>query len=372
MTFASDFEAIESVVRGGDPAFENVPGPTLDQSLLALKTCAEDVDKDAFLLAAMKVVALAGNGHSRVIPNPAISIVPRRIVIRDGHPAMVEDGRVHRILSVGGVSCDQLSAAWSELLAGNAARCLVLSCIMMVWPAALLLAGVGRSDAIQYLLETGEKRTFPMQDVHPAQPLYPVAETGAVDPISDEHGLPSGSLLEMRSGLWWWRIADLKALEGAQVAQGMSQMSEQPDANVVIDLRGNPGGSFLKAMPLIDWLRMNWRGTRCAVLVDQYTFSASIVTAALLAHHLGPRAQLLGSDMGDDLAFYAEGGTIVLQDTGAYLRHSTARHDWETGQADASTPPEIAEHLVAAGPLSVMHIERAKQEQAAMAFVRSA
>ncbi|MEO0766937.1 MAG: hypothetical protein AAFY75_13050, partial [Pseudomonadota bacterium] len=362
----------ESVVRGGDPAFESVPGTTLDQALLGLNTCAQQADKDAFLMAAMQVVALAGNGHSRLIPNATISVVPRRIVMRDGQPSMVEDGRVHRILSVDGASYDQLLAAWSGLLAGNAARYRVLSGIMMAWPAALRWAGVGRGRDIRYLLGTGQERAFSTQDIVPALPLYPVAETGAVDPFEDDHGLAGGSVLELRSGVWWWRIADLKSLDVAQVTQGVSQMVAQPGANVVIDLRGNPGGSFLNAMPLIDWLRAQWRGARCAVLVDAYTFSAAIVTAALLAHHLGPRAQVFGGDMGDDLAFFAEGGTIVLQDTGAHLRHATARHDWDTGRVAPSTPPEIAAHLVAAGPLDVTQIKRANQAQTALAFVRGA
>ncbi|MEO1555450.1 MAG: hypothetical protein AAFS01_03385 [Pseudomonadota bacterium] len=372
MTFARDIEAIETVVCNGDPAFEGVARSQLDHALLALKTCAGSADKDGFLLAAMQVVALAGNGHSRLIPNPAIRVVPCRIVIRDGDPVLVEDGRAHRILAVDGVPSEQLLAAWSGLLAGNPARQRVLSGIMMAWPAALRRAGAGHGRLIRYQLDTGAERVFPAQDVVPALQLFPVAETGALDPLMDDHGLPGGSLLEMRAEVWWWRIADLKALETEQVAQGVSQMSARPGAHVVIDLRGNPGGSFLNAMPLIDWLRAQWRGARCAVLVDAYTFSAAIVTAALLAHHLGPRAQVFGGDMGDDLAFFAEGGTIVLQDTGAHLRHATARHDWDTGRVAPSTPPEIAAHLVAAGPLDVTQIKRANQAQTALAFVRGA
>ncbi|MEO9574154.1 MAG: hypothetical protein ABJ263_18125 [Tateyamaria sp.] len=372
MNFARDIEAIEGVVIAGDPAFESVPPNVLNDALLALKAQAQRADTDAFMLAAMKLVALAGNGHSRVIPNAAIAVVPRRIVIRDGHPSLVEDGRAHRILAVDGIATEQLLTAWDGLLAGNAARRRLLSGIMMAWPAALQMVGAGQGKEVRYRLVTGADLVVSTKDCAPALDLYPVAETGALDPQRDDYALPDGSVLVWHDGLWWWRIADLKTLEIEQVTRGVSQMSEQPGANVVIDLRGNPGGSFLNAMPLIDWLRGNWRGERCAVLVDAYTFSAAIVTAALLAHHLGMRAQLIGADMGDDLAFFAEGGTIVLQDTGAHLRHSTARHDWETGQIAVSTPPEIAEHLVAAGPLRVTQIESAKQEQTAVAFVREA
>lgn len=368
MTFARDIEVIESVVLGSDPAFDHVARSRLDQALTGLKKRAEQAEKDAFLLAAMEVVALAGNGHSRVIPNAAILVEPRRIVIRDGQPSLVENGRAHRILTVNGAAPEDLFAAWTGLLAGNEARRRVLSGIMMAWPAALQWAGVECGAQVRYGIETGVARVFSTQDLVPALSLYPVGETGALYPLRDDHGLPDGAVLAWRSELWWWRIDDLKRREVAEIARGVSQMSEKKHANVVVDLRGNPGGSFLKAVPLIDWLRTQWRGTHCAVLVDHYTFSAAIVTAALLAHHLGPRARLFGSDMGDNLAFFAEGDTAELPDTGAHLRHSTAWHDWESGQAARNTPEEIAGLLVAAGPLRVTQTAGNGQEATALAF----
>ncbi|MEO0379356.1 MAG: hypothetical protein AAF252_03750 [Pseudomonadota bacterium] len=368
MGFGRDIEVIESVVLGGDPAFDRVPRAVLDKALLRLRTQARQSGNDAFLLAAMEVVALAGNGHSRVIPNAAISVIPRRIVMRDGCPALVEGGRAHRILSVNGIETEQLFSAWQGFLAGNFTRQRVLSGIMMVWPAALQLAGAGQGEDVRYRLANGAERAFSTQDIVPALPFYPVSDTGALDPLRDDHGLPDGSVLAWRDGLWWWRIADLKRLEAGQVAHGVSQMSEQHGANVVVDLRGNPGGSFLNALPLIDWLRTDWRGTRCAVLVNAYTFSAAIVTAALLSQHLGTRARLFGSDMGDDLAFFAEGDTADLPESGAHLRHSTAWHDWEHGQAADNTPEESARHLVAAGPLRIEQFAHGDQEAAAMAF----
>ena len=372
MKFARDLEVIEGVVVAGDPAFESVPPNVLDHALLPLKAQAQQADRDAILLAAMKIVALAGNGHSRVIPNAAIAVVPRRIVIRDGHPSLVEDGRTHRILAVDGIATEQLLPAWDVLLAGNAARRRVLSGIMMAWPAALEMAGAGQGKEVCYRLAAGAEYAVSTKDCVPALPLYPVAETGALDPQRDDYGLPDGSVMAWRDGLWWWRIGDLKALEEGQIARGVAQMERRANANIVIDLRGNPGGSFLKAIPLIDWLRTQWRGSRCSVLVNAYTFSAAIVTAVLVAHHLGQRARLFGSDMGDDLSFFAEGDTADLLDSGAHLRHSTAWHDWEHGQAAQNTPDDIAEHLVAAGRLQVEEVAHAAQEQAALAFTRDA
>ncbi|WP_299733159.1 S41 family peptidase [uncultured Tateyamaria sp.] len=369
MGFAQDIEVIEAVMRGGDPAFVRVPNDVLDHALEALRMAASG-GRDRFLLAAIEAVALGRNGHSRVIPNAAVSVIPKRIVIRDGHPVLVEQGRATRILSVDGMPCARIMADWAPMLAGNAARQRVLSGLMLGWPAALRRAGVGGGDDIRYRLVTGAERVFSRSAIVPALPLYPTGESGMLVPGQDDHGLPNGALLELREGLWWWRIADLMTLDASEVVKGVAEMSGSESTNVVIDLRGNPGGSFLKALSLIDWLRREWGGTRCAVLVDEYTFSAAIVTATLLAHHLGDRARLFGAPMGDDLAFFAEGGTTPLTDSGAHLRHSSAWHNWQTGRADHTTPPEIAAHLIGAGEVRVTPVVRAAQVGAAHAFAR--
>lgn len=76
-----------------------------------------------------------------------------------------------------------------------------------------------------------------------------------------------------------------------------------------------------------------------------------IVFAAILKHRLGKRLALIGEEMGDGPAFFAEGGTIELSSCGAAVRYSTAFHDWAGGGTDETTPAEIAERLVPADAL---------------------
>lgn len=85
-----------------------------------------------------------------------------------------------------------------------------------------------------------------------------------------------------------------------------------------------------------------------AVLVDKFTFSAALVTAALLKVYAG--GQLVGEEMGDNARFHAEGGQETLSWSGLTIRYSDGWHDWEDGRADPLlTPPEIAREMVAAG-----------------------
>ena len=82
------------------------------------------------------------------------------------------------------------------------------------------------------------------------------------------------------------------------------------------------------------------------MLVDKFTFSAAIVFVAILRYQLGRKLKIVGEKMGDGLRFFAEGGLIELPASGAVVRYSSALHDWETGSADQTTPPDIARQLV--------------------------
>lgn len=320
-----------------DPAFA---GLSLDAQLAEMDGAKTS---DAFLLAAMRVLATAGNGHSRVIPNAAIRVWPVRIVARREGFDLCQNGQRHRLQSVNGEPVSAVQSRMRPYLAGTAARQSVIGAILLAWPAGLgadsVVYGVGDHDVC-----------FGAGDTVPARAFYPVAETGMTRPGEDDFAGPAC--------IWWdkgvWRI---------RLAQFTEPLPEDllptllagPTAPVLVDLRGNAGGDFTHVLPLIDGMRRGWQGARCAVLVDRFTFSAAIVAAALLHHHLG--ARLFGEEMGDGLQFWAEGGTCDLPQTGAQIRWSSAWHDWETGHPDATTPPSISKHMVAVGQLQITPAE---------------
>ncbi|MEM8655852.1 MAG: hypothetical protein AAGF36_14010 [Pseudomonadota bacterium] len=364
MGFDQDAALIEEVVHTRDPAFGQVDRTDLAGALAGMRAAAEGEETDAFLLAAMRVTALAGNAHSRVIPDRAISVLPLRIVLRDGVHCAVTEGGLAPIVAVNGVDVSVLSRAWRPYLAGPPVRQSVLSGLMLAWPAALVLGGVAGPE-FEYTLGEGEALRFDVGACSTPDRFFSENETGALRPRQDAYPAP---LIARDGPLWRMRIGDLKALSVEQVEDAVSTLRADP-AGVVVDLRGNPGGSFLKALPLVRFLSDPAFGQRCAVLVNAYTFSAAIVTAVLIARHVGDAAALIGSEMGDDLAFWAEGDLLTLPQSGARLRYASAWHDWRTGHADATTPPEIATHLVAAGQLRIRAVPEAEQMAAARGFV---
>ena len=137
------------------------------------------------------------------------------------------------------------------------------------------------------------------------------------------------------------------------VSEAANRVRSRPDTPLLIDVRGNTGGNFLRTMPLIDAISEGAKERRVGVLVDKFTFSAAIVFVAILKHRLGAQLTLIGEEMGDGLTFFAEGRTIELSSSGAVVRYSSAFHDWAGGRSDKTTPSVIAAKIVPVGTLEL-------------------
>jgi hypothetical protein len=102
--------------------------------------------------------------------------------------------------------------------------------------------------------------------------------------------------------------------------------------HVVVDLRLNTGGNFFGAVLFTQALpRLLPSDGKIFVLVSRVTFSAAIVTAALIKGHAGGRATLIGERMGDDSQFWAEARTKSLPHSKIEVRYSPLLHDWING-----------------------------------------
>ena len=358
----SDTEMLEEVVRHVDPAFRAVDRERLDRVLAGLRRC--EGRGDAWVLAAMRVMALGGNAHSRLIPNAAIRVHPLRFVaVGRGiylteAAGVAEAPRDARLKSVNGRAVEELLQVAAPLLAGPVQRHRVIGPLLLAWPEALSALGVPGGEVTEYgfVDPEGVERRLVVRagDCIAAERLYPVHEAGTLhaadlsrksDPVTCA---PLGGAVHVR--MRDFADGGTGRLE-AELAGAAGRVLAQANCGLVLDLRGNPGGDFLTTLPFLDRLAAGWRGARCALLVDKFTFSAAIVFAALAKTRLRGEVRLIGELMGDVMRFWAEGDTLHLPGCGAGLRYSTAFHDWETGQADETTPPEIATHLVAAGAM---------------------
>ncbi|MCU0908700.1 MAG: S41 family peptidase [Rhodobacteraceae bacterium] len=355
--FATDIAVIR-MIAARDTAMRRVPRGVLPA---ALGDLAATTTPDAFALGAMRLMALGGNGHTRAIPNTVVRCAPLRMVWLADGPCVVEGPLAGaRFLAVNGVPVAEVFRRLRPYLAGTDARARSLAGLLLAWPPAIAAVTDGGARPVVWTLEQGGR----VSDLTggatvPAATLYPVPDRGAVHLLLDR-GLPGGAL-SLQDGValrrlpgdaWYLRIADLAAAPPATIARRLrdSLGALRGARGLIVDLRGNPGGSFFGAAAFARALLQVAPHLCTAVLVDTYTFSAAIVTAALLKVHAG--ARLVGEEMGDSAAFHAEGGTIVLPQSRLAIRHSDGWHDWATGTPDPRrTPPVIAAAMVAAGSL---------------------
>lgn len=349
MPFADDLKQLRHVVCALDPSYASVPDHTLKAGLDAVERAAQS-GKHAFLLEAMRLTALSGNGHSRVLPHAAIQTMPLRM-IAIGHDIALNDGA--RVVSINGQAIEDICARARPFLSGTAARQRALTPLLLAWPEALrMLTDYNEDHAVFEVDGPDQDRrhiSLPMADVTPALNTYPIFETGQLRLNARPPWTCARHDNVLHIGLH-----DLKTMTPTDGDTILAHILGTPRSPLIIDLRGNPGGNFFNAMGLINAVKAQWRGNKCAVLVDKFTFSAAIVCAALFVHHLGNRCSVMGETMGDALEFHAEGDTLILSDSGASLRYSTQRHDWHTGRVDPSLSADIAAVQVGVGPLSIL------------------
>ena len=121
----------------------------------------------------------------------------------------------------------------------------------------------------------------------------------------------------------------------------LDQIRQAPDARLVIDLRFNTGGNLQKTTGLFRSIaasRVGQTERRLFVILGPSTFSAGITPAAILKE--SSKAVIVGSEPGDRLRFWAEGGNVLLPNSGINLHFADRVHVY-SGEA-----PGVSEKLV--------------------------
>ena len=104
---------------------------------------------------------------------------------------------------------------------------------------------------------------------------------------------------------------------------------------VIVDLRLNSGGDFFNTIVFAQALpKLIPRDGKILVLVGPSTFSAALVTAAMLKEYGGEQVMLVGEPLGDRSAFWSEGRPIKLPHSGISVRPANWKWDWNEGCND--------------------------------------
>lgn len=352
-----------------DPSFRGIEREILDCHIREARRDALSNQKDEFLLSLMRLMALPENGHSRLIPNEAISVLPLRFATIGTAVRLLDassdfSGLIgSELININGVPVEKIEVASDKFLAGTPQRKRVIGPILFAWPSALRRLGISSDDnTFRYRIRDGVGRISELKmnstNLVPGSMFYPQSEHGRADASwtpDTYRTIKDFGTRGLQMSLPSFFDPGETALSDA-ISEAAELVKSRPDIPLLIDVRGNTGGDFLRTMPLVDAISQGAEDRQVGVLVDKFTFSAAIVFVAILKHRMGTRLRLIGEEMGDGLTFFAEGGTLELSTSRALVRHSSAFHDWAGGSIDETTPEEVAEKIVPVGSLELDQI----------------
>ena len=98
---------------------------------------------------------------------------------------------------------------------------------------------------------------------------------------------------------------------------------------IVLDLRLDQGGNFVSTASLMREIAGLADSVRHVyVLTGPWTFSAGIVSLALVKEHAAAKVTVIGERPGDRIRLWAEGGTMTLPNSRLLLGFATGLHDY--------------------------------------------
>jgi hypothetical protein len=358
----------------GDSSF----GPKEARTFRALVTEAigdvDHLDPLDFWMRVSRAVALARNGHTNVnADEPPFPGLPFRAWwFKDGL-FIVEAERSHssllgaRIERVGNASPRQALSAVAPYISGNGQRIRCVSPRFLRIPGLLHRLGLTDHDReVRFKLRRAEGGTYdvtvplsrskdprrgeaedwavliPSRSAQPRRwvhvldklPVRPWTYQPAVD-VESRWLSKNRETLYIRSNHLNGPDGDELSLTWKLLGIIIAEVVPNRPRAAIVDLRFNSGGNFGHALLFAQALpKLLARGGRVIVLVGPSTFSAAIVAAALLKNSGGPMVRILGTKMGDNERFWAEGSRVALPHSGLRITPSAGFQDWAKGGAD--------------------------------------
>jgi hypothetical protein len=362
-----DLEVAERKLLRFDRSFRPDDAERFRRELAALRDALPGKSDPEVLVGLAKAVALAGNAHTRLHllrDRADVRRFPIRLwwfadglyVIRaaPGHAGLLGC----RVEAIAERPVDTVGALVAPLFAGNASWRSYMSVYSLTSPEILEGLGVVRGlESVPWSFRCDGRPV----EAHLA-PL-PVSREEASEEawrdLSPAHSGPGGPwvtalrgpqarlpLYLRHPGRYYWveRLRSRRALyvqyNRAQNMPGGRRLLAFADEvvaearggrleTVVVDLRFNTGGDLTAGRRLMERIRDLAAAARAdvAVITGRATFSAGLFHAAQWRQW---GATLVGEPPGDDLDFWAEGGTIVLPNSRLTLRYSDAFHAYST------------------------------------------
>ncbi len=383
-----DFIALRDRWLPQDKSFDDAEKRDFNRVIDDAIANADDMSAADFALAVQRATATSGNGHTTAAIGPALRVLPVRAWWFADGLYVVSADEAHkdllgaRIEKFGALSSEEALVRVTPFISGTGMRVRYLSAAFLTSPDVLKAIGVGSDDTVtltvskdgrtrEALLEPASKRA-PGDEGQPTKRVYSILVPDGQDSPNrwphvldtvatrspayaartdvEQHWLdPDQHILYIRSNsINSQGETPLQLKLGDIVAK--SVVARRPRA-VIVDLRFNNGGDFFNTILFSQALpKLMPRGGHIMILVGRATFSAALITAAMLKGASEDNVVLIGEPMGDDGRFWAEGGDVKLPNSGIEVHYSDAFEDYEDGCRD---PGECYWPTVAFGPRGI-------------------
>ncbi|MDQ0396071.1 peptidase S41 [Labrys monachus] len=374
-----------------DRSFSERQRQILDGVIAEAGSRVASLSVEDFALYVMRAAAIPRNGHTTALVGRLLGSLPIRTWwFADGlHIVSAQPQFPHvlgaRVEKLGGMTPDEALAAVAPFISGTDQRIRYLSAAYLTSPAVLRRIGavpdaaeipvtLRLADGGLHRASLGAATAPDPGDGHdpvfsgwsaliPDDPDMPGRWPHVLDGIdtrSPVYAKPTdlsttwmgsaGKVLYVRSNYLRSQGQDARYQGWVfGVLQGLV-VPKQPQA-VIVDLRLNNGGNFFDTLLFAQALpKLMPAGGRVFVLIGRATFSAALVTAAMLKGAGPDKVIFIGEPMGDNGHFWAEPGTKILPNSGITVFYSTRFEDYEHGCSD---PGQCYWPTIAFGPRNI-------------------
>jgi hypothetical protein len=366
-------EAVAEIARS-DPSFSADERRAAEAGIADLRGQAATLTDAAFELALARIVALAQNGHTQVLPSSWQTRFPRLgvrfFVAGDGLRVMDAapewDHLVGaRVAAIEGHDLEALREAWSRYAPGRPGFRDESLPAFLEAPSMLHAAGLAaRSDVVALTLDGGERVEVGTYDGWPApegvwallpaarhvelalsggvagDPLY-LREPGAFFrfvPLPDRDAV----YLQFRANVDFSGATDM----AAEASRAFARLRTLAPRYVIVDQRFNIGGDLNTTRDLMEGIpEVVGEDGAVFAITSGRTFSAGIASLGYLVQAAGGDVTIVGEPVGDELEFWAEGGPAELP-TGTPVLAASERHDYRTGCPEADCHGSIRNHPI--------------------------
>ncbi len=380
----ADLDALTAALLEGHPdPFQANARENWEQAIDALAARFEELDETAYFLELSRIVGLARDGHTSVLPPNASAAFTRSFGIElelcsDGLLVAAADAEHaaalgRRVLAFGEVSAAQAMKRLEPFLTrDNDLGSPWLVELLLVSPAIGTSLGLWVSEeqaSIQVESEAGAPLVVPLRPTRGGPAMGPrptewsIAAYGSGElPLWARRATEPWWYEEVDDGrVGWLRFASVVNAEQERFADFCSRTFEQIETSavqtLVVDLRGNRGGNNYLTQPLLHGLiksRLDAPG-RLFCVTDRRTFSAAVNAATRIERETW--ALFVGEPMGGRPNHFGDAEEITLPGTGSRLFVSSVR--WQDSdprdarpwiRPDVPAPIRIADRLSGRDP----------------------